>query len=55
MSDMIFQNALTDILREIEKCPDDSIQDIANEMLERWKCGFRVDSNFSPELVKEEP
>ena len=45
---ILFQNALTEILREIQKCPDDSIQDIANEILEGWHCGFQIDHNFNP-------
>lgn len=55
MSDVLFRNALMEILREIEKCPEDSIQDIANEKLEQWKCGFRVNPDYSPELVEEKP
>ena len=45
---MIFENVLTDILREIERCPDDSLQDIANEALERWECDWRVDQSYVP-------
>lgn len=46
-----FQNALTDILREITRCPDDSIQDIANEMLEKWEINWHVDSKYIVEKV----
>ena len=33
----IFRNVLSDILKEIEKCPNDSIQDIVNEKLADWE------------------
>jgi len=35
-------NAITDAVREMEKCPDDSTQDIWNEALESWETGLRM-------------
>lgn len=34
--------ALEAIVKEINRCPDDSIQDIANEQLKAWKTGLRM-------------
>ena len=31
-----FRNVLSEILKEIQECPDDSIQDITNEILDDW-------------------
>jgi hypothetical protein len=39
-------NAITEALREMEKCPDDSVQDIWNESLESWRTGLRMDHNY---------
>lgn len=30
----------------MEKCPDDSVQDIWNESLESWRTGLRMDHNY---------
>ena len=49
-----FQNVMTDVLREIERCPDDSIRDITNEMLEKWGCDWRVDHSYTPVAVYRE-
>lgn len=35
-------NAITEAVREMEKCPDDSTQDIWNESLESWETGLRM-------------
>jgi hypothetical protein len=35
-------NAITDAVREMEKGPDDSTQDIWNEALESWETGLRM-------------
>jgi len=35
-------NAITDAVREMERCPDDSTQDIWNEALESWETGLRM-------------
>ena len=42
-------NAITEALREMEKCPDDSVQDIWNESLESWETGLRMDHNHNIE------
>lgn len=42
----LLHNALTAALREIERCPDDSMQDIVNEQLKLWQTGLRVDIGF---------
>jgi hypothetical protein len=39
-------NAITEALREIDKCPDDSVQDIWNESMESWETGFRMDHHL---------
>ena len=35
-------NAITEAVREMEKSPDDSTQDIWNESLESWETGLRM-------------
>jgi hypothetical protein len=40
-------NAITEALREMKRCPDDSIQDIWNESLESWETGLRMDHNHT--------
>jgi hypothetical protein len=40
------KNAITDAMREIQKCPEDSMQDIFNEKLEIWETGLWMDHNF---------
>lgn len=35
-------NAITESVREMEKRPDDSTQDIWNESLESWETGLRM-------------
>ena len=45
-------NAITEAIREQERCPDDSIQDIWNEKLEDWKTGLQMDSSFLIEEAK---
>ena len=42
-------DAITDALREMERCPDDSTQDIWNEMLERWNTGLRMNHRLEIE------
>lgn len=44
-------NAITDIFREIERCPDDSVQDIANEFLESWETGYKMNHNYTIDKV----
>ena len=39
-------NAITEALREMDKCPDDSVQDIWNESLESWETGLCMDHNL---------
>ena len=46
-------NAITDACREIQACPEDSIQDIFNECLEKWKTRLRMDHNFHLEPTKD--
>lgn len=38
--------AITDSINECNRCPDDSVQDIWNEILESWETGLRMDNNF---------
>ena len=45
-------NAITEALREMEKCPDDSVQSIWNESLESWETGLRMDHNHNVEPNK---
>ena len=40
-------NAITEACREMQRCPDDSVQDIVNESLESWETGLRMDHNFN--------
>lgn len=42
-------NAIKEALREMEKCPDDSVQDIWNESLKSWETGLLMDDNFNIE------
>lgn len=42
-------NAITEALREMERFPDDSVQDIWNESLESWETGMRMDHNHNIE------
>jgi hypothetical protein len=42
-------NAITEAIREMEKCPDDSVQDIWNESLESWQTGLRMDHDHNVE------
>ena len=44
-----FFNAITYALREMERCPDDSTQDIWNEMLEKWNTGLRMNHRLEIE------
>jgi len=46
-------NAITDALREVERCPDDSIQDIFNEQLKSWRTGYHMDHRFNLEKYNE--
>ena len=45
----ILLNVITDALREMERCPNDSTQDIWNEMLERWNTGLRMNHRLEIE------
>ena len=40
-------NTITEALREMERCPNDSTQDIWNESLESWETGLRMDHLFT--------
>lgn len=42
-------NAITEALKEMEKCPDDSVRDIWNEFLESWETGLIMDKNYNLE------
>jgi hypothetical protein len=46
-------NAIKDAVNEMDRCPDDSIQDIWNEMLDKWETGLRMDihHNIEPNSV----
>lgn len=40
------KEAMTEALREIQNCPDDSEIDIINECLESWETGLKMDSSY---------
>ena len=52
INETIFRNVLTDILKEIQNCPEDSIQDITNEMFERWEIDDKFTCNHKLEIEK---
>ena len=39
-------NAISEALREVERCPNDSIQDIFNEKLKSWNTELRLNHRF---------
>lgn len=39
-------NAITEAVREIERSPDDSMQDIFNEALKTWETGLKMKHNY---------
>lgn len=43
---MLLLNAIRDALKEMDKCPQDSVQDIWNEMLDKWDTGLRMDKSY---------
>lgn len=45
-------NAITEALREMEKCPEDSVQDIWNEALESWETGLRMNQRLEIESAR---
>ena len=45
-------NAITEAVREMEKYPGDSTQDIWNESLETWETGLRMNHRLE---IEEEP
>ena len=45
-------NAITEAVREMERCPNDSTQDIWNESLESWKTGLRMNHHLE---IEDEP
>jgi hypothetical protein len=42
-------NAITEAVREIERCPDDSMQDIFNEALTSWRTGLKMNHRYEIE------
>jgi hypothetical protein len=54
MTDVRLRNAITDACREIQRCPDDSIQDIFNEMFEKWETGITMLHNFVVERSEDD-
>ena len=40
------------MLREIERCPKDSLQDIANDALEKWETGLKVTHSYCVEPIE---
>lgn len=46
-------NAITEAVREMEKCPDDSTADIWNESLESWCAGYRMNHRLEIEPTAE--
>jgi len=47
-------NAITEAVREVDKCPEDSIQDIWNESLKSWKTGLRMNHRLEVNAAMEE-
>lgn len=43
---MKVRNAIEDAVMEMKKCPYDSIQDICNEMFNKWDTGLEMDCNL---------
>jgi hypothetical protein len=43
----ILCNAVTEALREVDRCPDDSVQDIFNDKLESWNTGLVMDRSYN--------
>ena len=39
-------NAITEAMREIDRHPEDSIQDIFNEALKSWETGLKMNKNY---------
>lgn len=48
----LLSNAITDALREMEKCPNDDVQTIWNEKLTEWQTGYRMTNDFVLEVVE---
>ena len=48
-ADVRLFNAIKDAVNEMDRCPDDSIQDIWNEMLDKWETGLRMDIHHNIE------
>ena len=42
-------NAITEAVREIERSPDDSMQDIFNEALTSWRTGLKMNHRYEIE------
>lgn len=49
MNDTILRNVIKDALTEIEKCPNDSMQDIFNEKLKSWETNLKMNHRFEIE------
>lgn len=49
--EQLLYNVITDAIRECIRCPDDSIQDIWNELLYSWETGLIMDHNFKIEKL----
>lgn len=45
-------NAIQDALHEMDKCPDDSVQDIWNEKLKSWETGLKMNHHY--EIIPED-
>lgn len=43
----IIFNIIKDAIREMERCPDDSIQDIWNEVFCKWDTGLWMDHHYN--------
>jgi hypothetical protein len=48
---VMLYNAIKEACIEIKKYPDDSIQDIFNEMFKKWETGLHMDSKFNIEVL----
>ena len=48
--EMLILNAITDACREMEACPEDSMQDIFNEAFQAWNTNLHMDHHFNIEV-----
>jgi len=51
-TEIVFQNILHDLLLEVSKSPEDNLQEIANEILERWEVGWYLNNSYQPTTIR---